>query len=73
MTPKDKIISILATRISYDEQADAIVGAIASEVLMPEYQRWRDVDGLIGIGASGAIANAIAKLLGLTSEDKTDE
>jgi hypothetical protein len=41
---------------------DAILKSVLQDVLLPEYNRWRDVDGEIGIGASGALANVIAKL-----------
>lgn len=42
--------------------AEALFSMILQDVLLPEYNRWRDVDGEIGIGASGALANVIAKL-----------
>jgi hypothetical protein len=39
-----------------------ILDIVLKDVLLPEYERWRDVDGEIGIVASGTLANVIAKL-----------
>jgi len=45
-----------------EDLAEALFKMVLQDVLLPEYNRWRDVDGEIGIGASGALANCIAKL-----------
>lgn len=48
-----------------------VLDMVLQDVLLPEYNRWRDVDGEIGIGASGALANVIAKLtVGLDEKAK---
>ena len=49
-------------RITAEKCAEALLKMVLQDVLLPEYNRWRDVDGEIGIGASGALANVIAKL-----------
>ena len=67
----DKIIDVSSTtatsgtdgrRKTAEACAEALLKMVLQEVLLPEYNRWRDVDGEIGIGASGALANVIAKL-----------
>ena len=58
-------------RITAEKCAEALLKMVLQDVLLPEYNRWRDVDGEIGIGASGALANVIAKLtVGLDEKAK---
>lgn len=56
-----------------DETIKRVIGVILERVLMPEYRRWRDVDGEIGIGASGALSNVICRLTGLIPLEKIND
>lgn len=64
----DKIIGSAGGELTSDQKAGAEAAAelvlkmVLQDVLLPEYNRWRDVDAEIGIGASGALANVIAQL-----------